>query len=167
MSLLDTINQIGGALGTVGAGFAGWVATKINEVKASAEKATYAADRAEQTLKRLREELEGMDALKRGIKLEIEQAIADATTPTRNSSPFLTEQGVPTNGELGRRLDEYVKRLEHMQGEILRERGARHALQHQIKTDDREDEQQWRELLRALATIQAQIEVLQVRSTRG
>jgi predicted nucleic acid-binding Zn-ribbon protein len=157
VSFSDILSQLGGGLGTAGAAVAGWVATQIREVKAAAEKAEAARAFVEAALARFRSELEALDTLKRGIKLEIENA---QQHPYRGSSPFLPEPGAPSNGELGRRLDEVTRRLEELKSDITRERGARHALQAQLTADSREEERQWRETHQALGEIKAYFRLL-------
>ncbi len=171
MSILDALSQAGGALGTLGAGVAGWVATKIREVQLAAEKVEQVAEKAEAArvfveaaLARFRSELEALDALKRGIRLEIEGAKHyEGGSPYRSgSSPFLAplEPGAPSNGELSRRIEAIERRLEELRQDIMRERGARHAMQHQLADDDREDERQWREIHAGLGEIKGYLRTL-------
>ena len=97
MSILDALSQAGGWLGTAGAGVAGWVATKVHAVEVAAEKAIAARDAAEAILKLLRAELEALDALKRGIRLEIDNAKHTHHDDARQSSHNF-EPGAPTTG---------------------------------------------------------------------
>lgn len=150
----DVLQSIGGAVGTAGGAVATWVASKIKAAEEAATKAVAARDEALAVLKRMREELEALDTLKRGIRLEIDHA-RETSAPYRSpapSTPF--EPGAPSNGELGRRLDVFERTLENLRQDIMRERSARHAMQHQLVEDGREDEKQWREIVRDLAEIQ-------------
>jgi hypothetical protein len=161
VSVWDSIQQLGGAVGTAGGAIATYVGTQIREIKTSARKVAIARAAVEAALLKMRSELEALEVLKRGIKLEIEQAKHEAASQiTRGSGPFIVDPSAPSNGEIARRIDGIERRCEKIEAELIRERGARHALQHQLTEDGREDERQWREIVRDLGEIKGQIQTL-------
>jgi len=159
MSLLDTLQSIGGAIGTLGSGVATYLATQIRVVREGAKAAIDAAARAEIAYRNAQAEAASlrseMDALRRGVRLELE-SFRQQEAPTGRHN-LLAQDVQP---ELVRRLDELARRIEEVRSEITRERGARHTMQQRLNDEAREEERQWREIIRDLGEIKGELSAL-------
>lgn len=158
-NVTDLLQQVGGTLGTIGSGVATYLATQIRSVRESARKAQSARQGAERALATVELVKESVDNIARGIRLEVEHFRNEMSAHRPQSSPAFTlaDPSAPTLAELGRRLEELSKRIEECNGDIKRERGARHALQQNLADGGREDERQWREFHRILGEIQGEL----------
>ena len=153
MSVTDLISQVGGTIGTVGSAVATYLATQIRTVRTATAAAKKAREGAEEARDSARSILTTIETLARGVRMELDHIKTESfRTPVVPFDPH-----APTPSEIGRRLDELSKRLEECRSDILRERGARHAMQHTLAEESREDEKQWREFHRILGEIQGEL----------
>ena len=165
MSVFDTLNQIGGAVGSVGSILAGYLASKIREVRDYAKDAKKDRERAEKA----REAVEGVldqiraaaDGVRRGLRLELEDRVPEIVSRSlaHLHRPTIPD-GVPSLHQIDVRFAELSRRLDELKTDILHERGARHGLQRKLEDESKEEERQWKDLHRTLAEIQTQIAVM-------
>ena len=62
--------------------------------------------------------------------------------------------------DLQRQVREQQAKIEELRGDILRERGQRHALQQELAQSAREDTRQWNELQKLLGALETKVEIL-------
>jgi type II secretory pathway pseudopilin PulG len=152
MSIFDTLNQIGGAVGTVGSAIAAYIASKLREARDQAGRARKERERAEDARRAIEGVLDQVRALaestKRGVRLELEDRLAQA-------APMAQAQVEIRLAEIHRRIDE-------LKSEVLYERSARKKLQEELSQESREEERQWKDLQHTLAQIQTEVAVIKV-----
>ncbi len=167
MSIFDTLNQIGGAVGTLGSALAGYLASKIREVKDVAKEAKKERERAEDARKAVEGALDQVRALaetaRRGVRLELDDRLSQLQL--HHHRPTIPD-GIMSAAQVEARLGEIHRRLDELKNDIFHERGARHKLQAQLSQESKEEERQWDSLKDTLAQLQTEIAIIKDRRGR-
>ena len=158
MSLFDTVSQIGSAVGAIGGTGATYIwhrfETSIVAGKKALEVANEATETAKKSLKRVIDAEQHLEAFVRVVRAEIDALKSFPPMRDSRESPI---PGLHVTDELRR---EMVALREELRGEILRERGQRHALQSELAQTAREQVKSWSEMTTAIAELKGAWEFL-------
>jgi len=142
----EVVKEAGGFLGVTSAGAVGWAIKKFKTVESNASEALRASARALELITQLEEKY-------RTSKTEVE-----AFRTKVDSEHNLLQASQPDLDDLDRRFDDLQNRLDELRADILRERGARHALQKEFSDYIKGDADSWRALHRSLGQIEGRLE---------
>jgi len=169
MSIFDTLNQIGGAVGTVGSALAAYIASKLREARDHAGHAKKERERAEDARRAIEGVLDQVrtlaEAARRGVRLELEDRLVQLQLLPQHHRPTIPD-GVLSAAQVEIRLGEIHRRLDELKSDVLHERSARRKLQDELSQGSKEEERQWKDLQHTLAQIQTEIAVIKVTQMR-
>lgn len=153
----EVIREAGGFLGSASVGATGYFYKRFTDTEIKASSALTIARTATDSIIKLDRQFSEFqvdyDSFRRTSENKISNRITDASRDRNEMGTLRSEVD-----KLAIQQSENSKKIEELKGEILRERGARHALQKEFGNYIRGEAESWRELHRSLGQIEGRLE---------